>query len=166
MSSAEEVETPWQPAVSQDAFDLRTLYSDLVPPLIQQAEPPPWDPIEGVVYREKGHVRAYISLHYGPRGIWARPFIHPEVEHVAGRLLSLYNHLPNRRSRPVFFAIRTNQAWLEAHLSEIGAKTGPRQAVMVKRMAIRQKVFRPITVPGLEQAQPEASSSTLLPTGE
>ena len=165
LSTEKEVKTPWRSAMSRDEVDLRLLYGELVPPLIQQAEPPPWDPIEGVVYRENGRLMAYISLHHGPRGVWARPFIHPEVEHVAGRLVSLYNHLPNRRSRPVYLAIRSNQAWLESHLNEIGAKVGPRQAVMVKRMAVREKVFRPITVPGLEQAQPEASSTTLLPSG-
>jgi hypothetical protein len=47
----------------------------------------------------------------------------------------LINHLPDRRNRPVYVCVRSYQAWLEPVLADLGAKSAPRQAVMVKHLA-------------------------------
>ncbi len=165
--SRQDGPTNWLPAAAGDEIDVRSLYSALVPPMVQQAEPPPWEHLSGYVYREGPNLLAYIYLNYGPRGIWVQPFIHPDAERVTGRLAALIKDLPNRRGRPIYLAIRSYQAWLETSLIELGAKAGPRQAVMVKRLVVRQKALRPITIPraGLKNAQPGASM-TLLPPGK
>jgi hypothetical protein len=46
----------------------------------------------------------------------------------------MVNHLSDRRNRPVYICVRSYQAWLEPVLADLGAKAGPRQAVMVKHL--------------------------------
>ena len=46
--------------------------------------------------------------------------------------------------------MRSYQAWLEASLEELGAEAGPRQAVMVKRLAKPVKELQ--AVPAMEKA--------------
>ena len=165
----EETPTRWSPATSLDEPDIRALYSSIVPALVQQAEPPPWERLNGVVYRHGGELLGYIYLHYGPRGVWAQPFLHPEIENVTGRLVLLLNHLPNRRSRPVYLALRSHPAWLAPPLVDMGARPGPRQAVMAKRLVVPLKAVLPLKIPGtgLETPQPKASAYTLHPiTGQ
>ena len=62
------------------------------------------------------------------------PLIHPEVADVSAKIVSLVNHLPDRRNRPVYLCVRSYQAWLEPALEDLSAHTGERQAVMVKHL--------------------------------
>ena len=159
-----EKETIWKSVTSKDEMAIRTLYSKLVPALVQQAEPPPWEKLNGLVYGDDQNLLAYVHLSYGPKGILAQPFIHPDTEQVVDHLASLLRHLPNQRDRPVYLCVRSHQAWLESYLAEMGAEAGARQAVMVKRLAISQKVDFPLKLPnrGLENVQPEATTTLLL----
>jgi hypothetical protein len=54
---------------------------------------------------------------------------------VSAKLATLINNLPDRRNRPVYMCVRSYQAWLEPVLADLGAKSGTRQAVMVKHLA-------------------------------
>ena len=61
---------------------IRSLYNNLVPGLVQQVEPLPPDQLRGMVYYQQGELLAYVELRYGPRGIWAQPFVHPDAEDI------------------------------------------------------------------------------------
>jgi hypothetical protein len=148
----------WRHATERDTLAVRSLYNNLVPGLVQQVEPFPPERLNGLVYQDGDDLLAYVELKYGPRGIWAQPFVHPDAESVAVRLLDLLSVLPYRRSRPVYLCIRSYQAWLELALEELGAECSPRQAVMVKHLAIPQKAARAFTLPALEGGHAEVSA--------
>lgn len=152
------VDTPWKGARSQDSIAVRSLYCNLVPNLVQQIEPPPANRPSGVIYREGDELLAYVEFKYGPVGIWAQPFVHPDLKDVTCRLVNLLANLPNRRSRPVYLCVRSYQSWLETALEDLGAEVGPRQAVMVKRLVVPIKESRSLSVPALERNQREASA--------
>jgi hypothetical protein len=150
----------WRTARSGDAHSIRTLYNNVVPGLVQQVEPfSMTNSPKGMVYVQGNEVLAYVNLLYGPRGIWVQPFVHPDAQEVLHQFLSLIHQLPHRRSRPVYVCIRSYQSWLESALESLGARSGPRQAVMVKQLAVVQKVTHPVTRPVLEAGQPEITTS-------
>lgn len=111
---------------------VQSLYHQIVPPLLQPVEPHPktalgWMCNEGV--------KCYVSANQGVYGIVLAPLIHPEATNVSEKLVSLIQHLPDRRNRPVYICVRSYQAWLEPVLADLGAQGGDRQAVMVKHLA-------------------------------
>jgi hypothetical protein len=126
----------WRSVVSREEIAVRSLYNALVPALVQQVEPPPWDRLRGMIYRHEGDVLAYAGLTYGPRGIIVQPFFHPDVEDITPKVVALLDNLPNRLTRSVHVRVRSYQSWLESALEEVGAQPGPRQAVMVKRLVV------------------------------
>jgi hypothetical protein len=148
----------WRAAKSRDLIAIRLLYNNLVPGLVQQVEPFPNHRPHGLVYQQGDDLLAYVELKYGHRGIWAQPFVHPDAEDVADRLVDLLHNLPNRRSRPVYICVRSYQSWLENTIEELGAEAGPRQAVMVKYLAISHKAARAFALPALEGGHPEISA--------
>jgi hypothetical protein len=147
--------TPWKLCSDQDGFNIRALYNNLTPGLVQQVEPPVTHHSRGVVYYQGQDLLAYVDIKSGPKGIWAQPFIHPDVEDVPARLADLLQNLPNRRQRPVYLCVRSYQAWLEASMESLGAQPGPRQAVMVKRLALSRRVVQSTALPVLEGKQAE-----------
>jgi len=157
--TGEAIPTDWSQANDKDLIQVRSLYNNLIPGLVQQVEPFPSSRLHGLVYRTGDDLLAYVELRYGHRGIWAQPFFHPDVEDAAGRLASLLaSSLINRYSRPVYLCVRSYQSWLELAMEELGAEPGPRQAVMVKHLAIPQKALRPLTLPAIEGGHPEISA--------
>jgi hypothetical protein len=148
----------WQEVSSRDLIPVRSLYQNLVPGLVQQVEPFPEGRLHGLVYRQSQDVLAFVELKYGPRGIWAQPFVHPDAEDVANELIDLLQNLPHRRSRPIYVCVRSYQSWLEAAIEDIGAEPSPRQAVMVKHLAASQKAMRSYALPALEGGQAEVSA--------
>ena len=110
---------------------VQSLYHQIVPPLLQPIEPQPryavgWMCNEGA--------KCYISATHGVYGIVLTPLIHPEATDVSAKLTALIGNLPDRRNRPVYVCVRSYQAWLEPVLADLGARSGPRQAVMVKHL--------------------------------
>jgi hypothetical protein len=148
----------WRTATSQDALAIRSLYNDLVPALVQQAEPFGSQRPRGVVYCREGELLAFVELRYGGRGIWVQPFVHPDAEDVSGQFIELMNKIPNRRSRPLYVCVRSYQSWLEPLIEDLGAEAGPRQAVMVRHLAVAQKAVRAFALPALEGGQPEITA--------
>jgi hypothetical protein len=149
---------PWRVCTDQDGINIRSLYNNLTPGLVQQMEPAPTHRSSGMVYYQGQDLLAYVDLKSGPSGIWAQPFIHPDVKDVPARLAHLLQNLPNRRQLPVYVCVRSYQAWLEASMDALGAQPGPRQAVMVKRMALSRRVAQPAALPVLEGKQAETSA--------
>jgi hypothetical protein len=148
----------WRSAVSQDEIPIRSLYNNLVPALVQQAEPLATQHPKGMVYYEHGDLIAFVELKYGRRGIWAQPFVHPDAQDMARHFLELLSKVPNRRSRPVYICVRSYQSWLETAIEDLGAEAGPRQAVMVKQLVSQQKALRAFAMPALEGGQPEITA--------
>ncbi len=129
--SASEVEA-WVRVRSINLPSMQSLYHQIVPPLIQPVEPQPKTPLG---WMSKDGAKCHVSVAQGAQGIVLSPLIHPEATDVSAKLASLISHLPDRRSRPVYVCVRSYQAWLEPVLADLGAKSGPRQAVMVKHLA-------------------------------
>jgi len=157
----------WHTATERDIGSVRQLYTSLVPALVQQTETAPWEQINGLVCYQENDLIGYVHLVDGPHGILAQPILHPNVEQVSEHLNEIVTSTPNRRALPLYFVIRSHQAWLELYLTEMGAEAGPYQAVMVKRLALLQKVTLPLRVPnkGLEAVQPEFPVATFIPFG-
>lgn len=148
----------WRAVEDIDGIPIRSLYHNLVPPLVQQVEPLSNHGHDGLVYRLNGDLLAYVDLKYGHRGIWAQPFVHPDAGDVTEILSDLFTNLPYRRSRPVYFCVRSYQGWLEGGLKDLGAEIGPSQAVMVKHLVAHKKAERMFALPALEGGQPEISA--------
>ncbi len=147
--------THWRLCTDQDGINVRALYNNLTPGLVQQMEPPSAHRLRGMVYYQGQDLLAYVDVKSGPNGIWAQPFIHPDCEDVPARLVSLLRDLPARRQRPVYLCVRSYQSWLEAAMDALDAQPGPRQAVMVKRMALSRRVVQSAALPVLEGKQAE-----------
>jgi hypothetical protein len=158
MPAVETEQDDWRLCRVEDLNAVIGLYNDLVPGLVQQIEPPPKNHVHGLLCCEDGEIKAYVELRYGKRGIWAQPFVHPDSHGFAGRLMSLLEYLPNRRSRPVYVCIRSYQSWLEGAIQGAGAVEVVRQAVMVRHLAVTKKMAEAFKLPAMNgsQAKPTA----------
>lgn len=148
----------WRDITSQDAIAVRSLYDILVPALVQQVESLPNKRMKGLVHYLGDDLMAYAEIRYGQRGIWVKPFIHPDIQNVTEIVGDLLNNLPNRHSRPVYFCIRSYQSWLENALEDLHAEAGPHQVVMVKHLAVAKKVRNSFAIPNLESGQQEITT--------
>jgi hypothetical protein len=156
--AGEPVHSTWKPAKAADIINVRSLYANLIPGLVQQVEAPPANQLRGLIFRQNEELLAYVEVKYGPRGILIQPFIHPDMGQVPQRLVYLLENIPYRRSRPVYIKIRSYQSWLEPFLEDLGAEAGPRQAIMVRHLAVAMKAARSFVLPRLERGQPEVSA--------
>ena len=134
----------WRPATEMDWPAVQSLYGQIVPALLHPVEVLPKQVI-GLVCRPEGNLQAYVSVNSGPKGIWIQPIVPPDSECVSEQLASLAYALAGGRERPIYVCVRSYQAWLESILADLGALAGPRQAVMVKRLAKLQKVEEKIS---------------------
>jgi len=148
----------WREIVPKDEFNARRLYSAIVPTLIQQVEPTPWEEPRGYVYYEKDELLGYVNVVEGPRGIWVQPFIHPEMEEVGLHLISLIASLKPKERRPVYVCLRSYQAWLSATLEDLDAEVSSTQAVMVRRLTASVKKPELSRIPTLNGTQEVTSS--------
>lgn len=129
---AEAKNEAWSRVRSVSLPAVQSLYHQIVPPLLQPVEPQPKTPLG---WLSNDGAKCHVSVTHGAHGIVLTPLIHPEATDVSAKLASLISQLPDRRSRPVYVCVRSYQAWLEPVLADLGAKSGPRQAVMVKHLA-------------------------------
>lgn len=148
----------WRVATDQDVIPVRNLYNNLVPGLVQQIEPFQTQRPRGLTYYQDGELLAYVELKSGHRGVWAQPFVHPDMENVESFLQDLIDKISNRQMRPVYLCVRSYQAWLEQAIEDLGAEAGPRQAVMARQLVSAQRIARPFALPALESGQPEITA--------
>jgi hypothetical protein len=120
---------------------VRLLYQNLVPPLVQSAEPLPNRRLRGLAYRQNGEIMAYVEGIYGQHGLFLHPLVHPDLTEYSELVRSLMQSLP-RLGRPVYLAVRSYQSWLENGLADLSphAQASPRQALLVKHLAKLQRV--------------------------
>lgn len=134
----------WTRARSVNRPSLQSLYHQIVPQLMHPVEPLSKN-ARGLIC--DGDVKCYVSLTSGAQGIVVTPLIHPEATNVEMKLSALLNCIPDRRDRPVYLCVRSYQAWLEPALEDLGARSAPRQAVMVKHLA--RYIKEPQTAPAV-----------------
>jgi hypothetical protein len=134
----------WRRSKDVDRIAIQNLQRQIVPPLLQQVES--FGNLRSGAVCRNDELLAYVDTIYGGRGIFLRPLIHPNTDKVREKLISLLSHnLANRRQRPVYFCVRSYQAWVEPILEDMEANVGPRQVVMVKHLASIQRAEK--TVP-------------------
>jgi len=155
--TSQDSHSPWVVAVETDTHAIRSLYQSLVPSLIQPMEGVIGNHPQGLLVRQGNDLVAYAEVVYGPRGVWVQPFIHPSVENPGQLLPSLATSIPRTAGRPVYLCVRSYQAWLETALNEIRADCGARQALMVRHIAMLQRVGQMAAVPNLENSRAETS---------
>ncbi|MDY6845986.1 MAG: hypothetical protein SVP52_02490 [Chloroflexota bacterium] len=160
-------ETAWEPPkgtinkwriwTSKDVRAMRSLYATLVPPVIQTVEPLTKRKMLGLVYYDQdGDLKAYADLVYGPIGAWVLPFVHPQTkEHPLDLLGQLIHDLPDLNSRTVYLITRSYQPWLENALATSSASPGPEQALMIRYLALRQRVRTEFSFGTVESGNPE-----------
>ena len=142
----------------KDHASVRFLYFNLVPGLVQQVESPSPSRQQGLVYYQGNELLAFIELRYGPSGIWAQPFIHPDAEKAAESILRRLKNLPFRAGRPVYVCVRSYQSWLEPVVEKLGAELHVRQAVMVRHLAVTRKAQQTSPVSVLNGKTPEPTA--------
>ena len=128
----------WRPAAGTDWPAVQSLYGQIVPALLHPVESLPKQ-VMGLVCSE-GNLQAYVAVNRGPKGIWIQPIVPPDSDCVSAQLAGLTHALSDRRDRHIYVCVRSYQAWLESVLEDLGSEAGPRQAIMVKRLAKPQKV--------------------------
>lgn len=129
----------WRGLQSIDEINLRKLYNAVVPALVQQVEPAPWDHARGWVFYQQGELVAFADVTPGPRGIYIQLIIHPEMEQVEPNLAGLLHHLAPKKRRPVYVCLRSYLSWLSSALEDLGAEPSSSQAVMVRRLVAEIK---------------------------
>ena len=139
-TASEDTSSRWIPVKDRDTIAVQALFHNVVPGLVGQVECLPTRHLQGLVSYKGDDLIGYVSLKYGYYGIWAQPFIHPDVEQIDDHLKQLIASIPDRRSRLIYLCVRSYQSWLEPALGEMDSQSSPMQAVMVKRLALRQKV--------------------------
>lgn len=126
----------WRGQQLIDEINLRKLHNAVVPTLVQQVEPAPWEHARSWVLYQQGELAAFADVTSGPRGVYVQPIIHPEVGEVEGILTGLLHHLAPKKRRPVYVCLRSYLSWLSSALEDVGADPGSSQAVMVRRLAV------------------------------
>ena len=149
---------PWLETQEPDLVAIQSLYSQIVPAMLQPVEPLPRQS-SGLVCRQDGELKAYLSLTYGPSGIWVQPLIHPDANCLPGWMNALLAAIPDRHNRPVYFCVRSYQAWLTSMLEELGASAGERQAVMIRHLAVLKRVEETLAVKNVEPAWAKSATT-------
>lgn len=140
---------PMRAATRADAIAVSTLYSNIVPRLVQQVEPGPQHIERGYVLDHGGELVAYLDVRRGPLGIWVEPFLHPEAYDLSEAVLTACLHLvPSRKEKPLYICVRRYQDWLQEVVTRVGFEFIGSQVVMVKRLAVRlnEPLLKPLPV--------------------
>jgi len=135
----------WREVEEGDWPAVQALHGQIIPALIQPVDALPRQ-ASGMICRMDGILQAYAAIESGPAGVWIQPLVPPESVCGPERLAGLVSW----GNRPVYVCVRSYQAWLETILGDLGAEAGPRQAVMVRRLAKAVKETQSVAV--LEKA--------------
>jgi hypothetical protein len=151
----------WQATTPIDEEPVRRLCHSLVSPLVESAELFSMHQIQGLMYHKDSLLQAYVEIFDGPRGIYLKPFIHPSVENITTLLDSLVTCLSPLMGRPVYLAVGAHQAWLEVYLERMKWTVSPRQALMVKRLAVPYRERLELSLPVIEAKKAHTSAPTI-----
>jgi hypothetical protein len=136
---ADKAAISWKKASHKEESAVRTLYTTLVPPILQTIEPYRSNIENTLVYKQANEILAFAVSIEGPKGIYLIPVIHPSLEDPGEMLTELVN-LYARFGKPVYLQMRSFQAWLTSFLEGMNAETTAHFALMAHRLAIPQYV--------------------------
>lgn len=159
----QQEQQPWREAHETDWIAIHSLYGQIVPALLQPVEMPPRE-VTGLVCCQKDGLQAFSRVDQGTQGIWLQPLVHPDSSCTVAQLIGLGQAMKDTGTLPVFMCVRSYQAWLEPLLEELGAEAGPRQAILVRRLATTIKETQPIKTlqESMAKVKPTASVSRLV----
>ena len=150
------VASAWRLWNSSDIKAMRALHQSLVPKLFHNLEPMTRRNMLGLVHMDcKNSLTAYVDLVYGPKGIWALPIIHPDCADDPQIICDMLAALPTPGRRKVSICVRSYQPWLEHLLEQLDAERSPEQVLMVKYLALRQKVNASLELAELKNGRAE-----------
>lgn len=150
----------WYPATDRDQFAIRSLHQALVPALVQPVEDLFDKKITGLQFRYENNLIGFADIINGREGTWVQPYIHPEAGDVPDMLSGLLKQVGRKFNSPVFICVRSYQAWIESALADLPVLASPRQALMVKHLAIPSKVSNPVSVPTFEKNPTTSAAHT------
>lgn len=142
-------QVPLSKATEADLPDIYSLYTNIVPRLVQQISDLPGDG-DGWIYRKDHRVEGYITVAEGKAGVYLMPYLHPDVFSEAPAIIaSAIAGVPRAARVPVYVRVRRYQDWLDDALNQLGFELRARQAVMVKHIAagVRTAAFTPLSHP-------------------
>jgi hypothetical protein len=147
----------WQAERDSDESAIHYLCLNIVPALVQQVELPPRLNRSDLVHWNEGELHCYLDIESGPLGTWVSPYIHPAAENLEELFRELLTHFDTQK-RPLYFVVRSYQAWVGHILERIGFEACSDQAVMVKRLAavVRRPALAPL--PAVEGTRPEPTT--------
>jgi hypothetical protein len=140
---------PWREAREADWLAVQSLHAQIVPALLQPVDYLPRQ-AAGLVCPAEGGLQACAMFRLGPQGVWLQPLVPPDSACFQAQVSGLVQAVNGSNKRPVYVCVRSYQAWLESSLKDMGAQAGPRQAVMVRRLA--KAVKEPQAVSAMENA--------------
>ena len=144
---------------TDDQTGIAALLGCTIPRILQTVMGPSTD-MDGLVYRKKGRIEAYIAYSEGKYGVYLMPYLHPEVlgeaaDIAAAAMLAI----ARSRKAPVYVSVRGYQGWLENAMLDLGFKPWLEQAVMVKHLTagVRQTSFARVGLGGGRRREPAAT---------
>ncbi len=132
----------WRQAAPTDESIMRSLYQSLTPPVEQAAEPFQSNGDDRLVFARDAEISVWADYRDGPRGLYLAPVIPPSAQDPV-EILKTLTDLVSLVSKPAFIQIRSHQSWLQSALEEIGSQPVGRYNLLVKHLAITQKVLAP-----------------------
>jgi hypothetical protein len=145
-------EGAWYLAEDRDTIQLKMFCQSLVPALVQPIESLFDRKMEGFLVRSEDNITAYADVIAGREGLWVQPFVHPQTQNVPGLLMELLNTICKKCYTTIYICVRSYQAWIESALEELPVLASPRQALMVRHLAIMEKGLNPVRLPAFEKS--------------
>jgi len=146
----------WRWPRAEERWAADRLYTNLTPPLVRHLLPPPAASPTAVVYVERGEVRGVARWESGPRGVWAVPWLDPDIAAPCDALRALAAFL-RAGEKPLYIAVREAQVWLESPLETLAARPGEPLALLARWVVQPQ----PATETAPAAARQEAPQPTL-----
>ncbi len=120
-----------------DEFNAMVLYANLVPGLLQQAEPDPVLDNGTFILTDKGDIVGLVTSQSGALGTMMETFIHPAAHHRLDQAINGSLHRVDAENAPVYIRVRRYQDWLGNNLAKYGFSLLGQQAVMVRHTVAR-----------------------------
>jgi hypothetical protein len=136
------VSSRWRQAAPTDESHMRSLYQSLTPPVEQAAEPFQTNGEDRLVFARDSEISAWAEYRDGPKGLYLTPVIPPSAQEPV-EILQTLTDVVSLVSKPAYIQIRSHQSWLQTALEEIGSQPVGRYNLLVKHLAIAQKVLVP-----------------------
>lgn len=149
----------WRTATPEDRHTMQHLYINIVPPLVQQVDPDPFESNHHFwVHCQGGDMVAILDVTRGPLGVRLQPYFHPAVQPIQALLTNFLTHYRAAAETSLYVCVRSYQGGFALPMQELGFSPCSDQAVMVRRLtaAVHQNVTA--SLPALDGTQPEPTA--------